>query len=230
MISPVEGCKRIQSRKLAHYAPAFTFLRYRPPVRLRWPFCYGWGSRPAVFAVDWTSTLYSIYPQRRFSSRSERLRVFERSFQSSSPNESPLYILGVAGNGKSIEANRKIRFPAHGTAQHLIFDFEESHPTFEMGNQKFPLPSSDARWAFVISLLDELYSIIRERKDNRKETVSNFRSIFKANFIGNNQKEFFDIVEVCDFDPVNECWVEMLCEFLVKQANTGDPKAQLPIS
>ena len=62
VVSPAEGCKRIQSRKLAHCAPSLALHRYRPPVRLRCPFCYGWGSRPAVFVVDWTSTLYSIYP------------------------------------------------------------------------------------------------------------------------------------------------------------------------
>lgn len=56
-------------------------------------------------------SLYYQYTvdSEQFKRMKIRLSEFDSRFSSSSPNEYPLLMLGVAGNGKSIDINRRIR-------------------------------------------------------------------------------------------------------------------------
>lgn len=138
-----------------------------------------------------------------------QLNDFNSRFLSDSPNQYPLIMLGVAGNGKSIEINKRIykihpERPKHVPGK-IYIDLEEAFTKITYGDT-FECPDDNSLWLFCIKLLDGIMIYIRECtslginfKCNFDKLIANnnlatdgqiqlFASIGKYQ-IGNNTKE-----------------------------------------
>ena len=100
----------------------------------------------------------------QFEAIKDRLEKFNSRFCSNSPNEYPLLMLGVAGNGKSIKINRRIREITFGETEfesgRAYFDLEDAFTKMTYGIT-YECPDSTPLWLFCIKLLDGIMQYIK---------------------------------------------------------------------
>lgn len=129
----------------------------------------------------------------------ERLEEFNSRFGSNFPYEYPLLMLGVAGNGKSIEVNRRIREETDGESafelRRAYFDLEYAFTKKTYG-VTYDCPDSDnALWLFCIKLLDGIMQYIKHCHMYSSTIYNNFNDIIvKRNLANDKQKELFSLI------------------------------------
>ncbi len=131
----------------------------------------------------------------QFEALRERLKQFNTRFNSDSPNEYPLLMLGVAGNGKSIEVNRLIRKYTVGENEfeldRVYFDLEDSFTEISYG-EEYETPSDEPLWLFCIKILDGIMKYIIKCRSHCMTILDNFNNIIvKHNLATEKQKELF---------------------------------------
>ena len=137
--------------------------------------------------IDYDENLHCPYSvsEERFAIRKSNLTEFNKKFANNSENTSLLIITGVAGNGKSIEINRKIRnlkgdnyIPKD--SNYIYYDLEEAASAYTRGNGQFIAP--DARnvlWLFCISLLYGFHDgLIKKYKEKCQQIAQNYQDFF----------------------------------------------------
>lgn len=117
--------------------------------------------------TDNSKCLYYQYTvnNEQFKEAQARLEEFNSRFHSNSQNEYPLLMLGVAGNGKSIDVNRRIREVTAGEKEvecgRLYLDLEDAFTKKTYGmTYSCPDPNSSL-WLFCIKLLDSIMKYIK---------------------------------------------------------------------
>jgi len=145
----------------------------------------------------------------QFEELQDRLKKFNSRFYSNSPNEYPLFMLGVAGNGKSIEINRQIRKITSGESEYepekVYFDLEDAFTKVTYG-VTYKCPSNTPLWLFCIKLLDGIMQYIRSCHFLCSEILTNFNNILvKENLANAEQRELFqNIGNFCPRDNDSE--------------------------
>ncbi|MBO5072866.1 MAG: hypothetical protein J6C32_07865, partial [Eubacterium sp.] len=101
-------------------------------------------------------------------------------FYSDSPNEYPLLMLGVAGNGKSIEINRRINeiLPGAGEFEfnRICFDLEDACTQLTYGIT-YECPEDTPLWLFCIKMLDGIMKYIKKYNNLCATILNNFTNI-----------------------------------------------------
>lgn len=141
--------------------------------------------------------LYYNYTVDRiqFNELQERLRRFKYRFCSDSPNEYPLLILGVAGNGKSIEINKEIRGITEGDSEfecgRAYLELEEAFTEVNYG-ETYECPEPTPLWFLCAKLLDGIMKYIRKCNERCSEIYKNFNEyIVKENLASEKQINLF---------------------------------------
>lgn len=134
----------------------------------------------------------------QFEELQERLKKFNSRFCSDSPNEYPLFMLGVAGNGKSIEINRQIRNITVGEFEFelgkVYFDLEDAFTKVTYGIT-YKCPDSTPLWLFCIKLLDGIMQYIKNCHFLCPVIYANFNDILaKENLANGKQRELFGYI------------------------------------
>ncbi len=131
----------------------------------------------------------------QFKMIKEKSKIFNSRFRSNSPNEYPLLMLGVAGNGKSIEINRLIRQTKSEDFEFecgsVYFDLEESFEEITYGTT-YTCPHNTPLWLFCIKLLDGIMRYIQDCHSLCSLILHNFKNnIEKKNLANDEQKQLF---------------------------------------
>ena len=130
----------------------------------------------------------------QFEAIQERLNRFNSRFYSNSPNEYPLLMLGVAGNGKSIEINRRIRETyedAGVEANSICFDLEDAFTKITYGST-YQCPENTTLWLFCIKLLDGIMQYIQSYYLQCPSILNNFNNIILSKNLANEEQiKFF---------------------------------------
>lgn len=141
---------------------------------------------------------YGLYYQYtvdyiQFHELQARLKKFNARFCSDAPNESPLFVIGVAGNGKSIELNRRIyKIISDEKGSSIYFDLEKSFTKLEYGDT-FVCPENTPLWLFCIKILQGIMEYIRRNHLLCPTIYDNFnRIIAKENLADEKQIEIFE--------------------------------------
>ncbi len=171
----------------------------------------------------------------QFETIKDRLKRFNSRFCSNSPNEYPLLMLGVAGNGKSIEINRRIREIKSETTEfdssRMYFDLEDSFTKITYGDT-YQCPSDTPLWLFCIKLIDGIMQYIKSFHFLCPTILNNFNNIVvKKNLANKKQKELFqNIGNYCNND--NDTETKIFCSLksiLSSQNESDDIQALLEI-
>lgn len=131
----------------------------------------------------------------QFYGLKEKLEKFHSRFYSNSPNEYPLYMTGVAGNGKSIEINRQIRDITFGKTEYekykVYLDLEDAFTKVTYGIE-YQCPEKTSLWLFCIKLLNEIMEYIKCCCSLCPTILQNFNSIIvKENLATEKQVQLF---------------------------------------
>ena len=144
--------------------------------------------------------LYYKYTSTKaqFESIQNRLKQFNSRFYSNSPNEYPLLMLGVAGNGKSVEVNWRI-FDMNSKQKFkyksLYFDLESGF-TKKTHGVTFECPNKTPTWLFCIKLLEGIFQFIRKNKSLSATIFNNYKNtISKFNFANVKQSSVFNSIK-----------------------------------
>lgn len=130
----------------------------------------------------------------QFKKMQMRLEKFEENFSSSSPNNCPLIMLGVAGNGKSIEINRKTRNIE--SYKKVYLDLEESSDSILYGDI-FEAPIKSPLWIFCVNLFDIIMLYFRNNNSLVKQIINNFNNIImKENLATEKDIDFFNSINI----------------------------------
>ncbi len=132
----------------------------------------------------------------QFNDIKERFKKFNSRFSSNSPNEYPLLMLGVAGNGKSIEINRLIRSVTSGDNEfecdRAYFDLEDAFTKITYGDV-YKCPKNSALWLFCIKLLDGIMQYIKQCHLLCGTILENFNKIIVQNNLATEkQRKLFE--------------------------------------
>lgn len=132
----------------------------------------------------------------QFKELKSRLAQFESRLCSDSPNEYPLLMLGVAGNGKSIEVNRQLREMTSGEADFecgkVYLDLENSFTEITYGIE-FVCPEKTPLWLFCIKILDAIMQYIRHCHMLCPQIFQKFNDILvKENLASEKQIRLFE--------------------------------------
>lgn len=139
-----------------------------------------------------------------------RLKNFNKRFSSNMQDEYPLLMLGVAGNGKSIEINRRIREITDGESE---FECGRAYLDLEVAFTKktygvtYNCPNSNSSlWLFCIKLLDGIMQYIKKCHSLCRIIFENFQEIIFKNNLANpdQQRVFENIGNYCDGDNSTE--------------------------
>lgn len=133
----------------------------------------------------------------QFKSLKNQLSEFNKRFSSDKQHEYPLFMIGVAGNGKSIEINRKIREVTNGEYDfecgRAYFNLEDAFTEKTYGVTYICPDENDSLWLFCIKLLDGIMQYLRHCSDMCPIIIKNFKDIIvKHNLANNMQKELFE--------------------------------------
>lgn len=171
----------------------------------------------------------------QFEELQERLKNFNTRFRSGSPNEYPLFMLGVAGNGKSIEINRQIRNITSGESEFelgkVYFDLEDAFTKLTYGIT-YKCPDSTPLWLFCIKLLDGIMQYIKNCHFLCTTILTNFNNtLAKENLANVEQGELFEnIGKYCKGDNCSETTVfRSLISFLKSENACENIEALLEI-
>lgn len=130
----------------------------------------------------------------QFKIAKERLQDFNSRFNSDAPHQYPLLILGVAGNGKSIEINRRILSTYEKGFERIYIDLEDSFTKITYG-VTYKIPANDALWLICIKLLDEIMKYIIEHRPVCSLILKNFNEIIvRKNLANDDQKQLFNTI------------------------------------
>ena len=171
----------------------------------------------------------------------DKLEKFNTKFLSNAELASLLILTGVAGNGKSIEINRKIRKLTSNdsipdSSKYFFYDLEESSSQYLRGGVIFDAPDdpdnkdNKVLWLFCISLLLGFYDglVIKNAKDVN-EIASKYVSYFVNNGINNGEKEkiLFNCVGKYNVDNINtgKALSNAMIDLIDKDKN--DPKISI---
>lgn len=132
----------------------------------------------------------------QFDELKNRLVRFKTRLSSNSPNEYPLLMLGVAGNGKSIEVNKRIRELTLGESEfecgRAYMDLEEAFTELPYGIE-YKCPEKTPLWLFCIKLLDGIMQYIRHCHLLCPLILKNFNDIIvKENIASWKQIQLFE--------------------------------------
>lgn len=141
---------------------------------------------------------YSV-DMERFKEAKGRLLEFNRRFQSDSTNESILLMIGVAGNGKTIEVNRRIREVTSGDSAfeccRAYIDLEESFEKLTYGVTYHSPDNANPLWLCCINLLDGILHYIKHCNARWNSISTNYnRYIIANNLADDAQKQIFQII------------------------------------
>lgn len=132
-----------------------------------------------------------------------RLEKFVSRLSSDSPNEYPLLMLGVAGNGKSIEINRQIyqltsRRAEYGVGR-VYFDLEDAFTKITYG-VSYQCPEKTPLWLFCTKLLDGIMQYIRSCHLICPKILDNFNKIVVKNNLASEEYKtlFLNIGNFCE--------------------------------
>ncbi|MBR1863603.1 MAG: hypothetical protein IJ806_05910 [Ruminococcus sp.] len=131
-------------------------------------------------------TLYYQYTVdfEEYKYAKEQLVSFNERFISDVPNEFPLLMIGVAGNGKSIEINRKIRISIDQGISHkyqnIYIDLEDSKTKITYGNDYY-CPQKNPLWLFCAKLLESIMEHIKECHFICSNIATNFTNTIEKN-------------------------------------------------
>lgn len=150
-----------------------------------------------VEMLDDQNSLYYRYTVDavQFKELKSRLAQFKVRLCSNSPNEYPLLMLGVAGNGKSIEVNRQLREITTGESEfecgRAYIDLENSFSEITYGTE-FICPEWTPLWLFCIKLLDAIMKYIRQCHLLCPQIYERFNDIIvKENLASEKQMQVF---------------------------------------
>lgn len=141
--------------------------------------------------------LYYQYTANKvqLASIKDRIKQFDLRFFSNARNEYPLLVLGVAGNGKSIEANRRIRDikKDYGIESNSVyFDLESAFTKISYG-KTYICPEETSLWLLCIKILNGIMQYIRCNHLLCNEIFENFnRLILKENLANQEQIKIFN--------------------------------------
>lgn len=102
---------------------------------------------------------------------------FEERITSDKQNHSPLLIIGVAGNGKSIEINHVLReiTNCEYNIQEETIDFDDSPSSTLTFVEEFPIPDQDdVLWVFCAKLMECIMRFIIKNEDKCIDIRNNF--------------------------------------------------------
>lgn len=145
----------------------------------------------------------------QFEELQKRLRRFNLRFCSDSPDEYPLLMLGVAGNGKSIDVNKRIREITAGESDFecgsSYIDLEDAFTEITYGIE-YKCPNKNPLWLFCIKLLDGIMHYIKYCHSLCPQILDNFNNILvKKNLANEKQKQLFEnIGNYQDSDNISE--------------------------
>lgn len=134
----------------------------------------------------------------QFKSLQNRLKEFDSRFYSDLPYSFPLLMLGVAGNGKSIEVNRYIReaqaWESDSGCGKSYFDLEEAVTKITYGLE-YSCVESTPLWLFCIKLLDGIMQYIRSCHLICPEILENFNDIVVSrNLATEERRNLFQLI------------------------------------
>ncbi len=139
----------------------------------------------------------------QFETIQDQLKRFNARFYSDGPNEYPLLMLGVAGNGKSIEINRRIYETgkkANVEYDSICFDLENVFEKIVYGST-YQCKHKTPLWLFSITLLDGIMQYIQENSLRCPVILQNFYDkIVKKNLADEKQKTLFQNIGNYDID------------------------------
>lgn len=160
-----------------------------------------------------------------FVNTKERLQDFNSRFDSDAPHQYPLLMFGVAGNGKSIEVNRRIYEKALDLSGngfgYVYIDLENAFTEITYGDT-YNCPTNNALWLFCIKLFDEIMKYIIAHRSACSVILKNFNEIIaRSNLANNHQKQLFNAIGAYYSDNDKETTVFQLIKELLssKQAN-----------
>ena len=136
--------------------------------------------------------------RKKYNELKKQSEEFESRFFSDGINEYPLIMLGVAGNGKSIDVNRKIYDPYYSSDNNdfSYIDLEESFTKKTYGVTYHCPDNKKSYWLFCIKILDEIMQYIKKHEDNCETIYNNFKKYIARNHFANDlQKEVFTAVK-----------------------------------
>ncbi len=141
----------------------------------------------------------------QFEKAQKRLEEFDSRFKSDSIGQSPLLMLGVAGNGKSIEINRRIHEVTRnqGGFSQVYIDLEYATTKLKYENE-FACPNKDDPiWLFCIKIFDKIMTVILNVREQKEVVHSNYQKYLKANYLTNAIED--KIFEMICQDNANRC-------------------------
>ena len=163
--------------------------------------------------------VYSVSAER-FNEIKKKLLDFDKKFTSDSRSQSPLLIIGTAGNGKSIEARFKIRNPKRSDeiikCNRIFYNLEESlteltnEITFSLNEKQ----EKNALWLICMALLDGLYKLVKKNYKNIPSIINNHQECFIANNSADDtNRSFFLFIK--DYDPNDSNTVRNLFKAMI---------------
>lgn len=145
------------------------------------------------------NTLYYQYTVdlEQYQEIETRLENFNKRFYSDAQDEYPLLMLGVAGNGKSIEVNRRIREITDGETEfecgRVYLDLEIAFTKKTYGVTYYCPNSNSSLWLFCIKLLDGIMQYIKSCHLLCPTIFDNFKKIIvKKNLANQEQQTVFE--------------------------------------
>ena len=129
----------------------------------------------------------------------DQLQYFDGQFKNDARDGFPLLIFGVAGNGKSIEAIRRIRklsdenvdFSTHS----VYIDLETAFSEFKFGARYRCENPDSALDLFSIKLFHTIMTLLRNNKNSCPGIYNNYNNIIVArNIFDEEEKELFEII------------------------------------
>ena len=134
--------------------------------------------------------------QIQFKTIQNQYNEFNKRFASSAINQHPLLILGVAGNGKSIEINRRIRNlnsdVTNKECDGLYFDLESAPTRLTYGYSYICPEKNSTLWLFCIKILKGIMEFIRNNSSLCHAIYNNFKKdIASNNIITSEQHKVF---------------------------------------
>jgi len=169
---------------------------------------------------------YSVSVER-FKELKAKLENFEKKFTSDTQQQSPLIIIGTAGNGKSIEANFKIRNPKRENkkiaSNHIVFNLEKSlseltyETTFSLDDEQ----KENSLWLICMALIEGLYKLIEKHYREVPTIVQNHHENFIKHNAANEDEKYF-ISCIGNFNPIDSITVNELFKTIVKMVNNNN--------
>ena len=132
-----------------------------------------------------------------FQNIKDEYEDFRNRMTSNKQNQSPLFILGVAGNGKSIEVNNALyNHFEHGESVNQVYiDFEDSPSSKLTYVYEFPIPIQDnILWIFCSKIMESIMEFINE-SENKCTLIRKtfFEDVFSLR-VTDKHKDLFEAI------------------------------------